>query len=179
MPVTFWECPWQITECGKMAVKSARDIFARDISKTPVTIFKKMPVTSKKWPWQISKIECHAHKKMSRGKKKHWFGCNLSLNVFWISLIVLSINSLTIQYFSSWRKIISNLHGKLSTHTKYFFLLHIWSTIRQDLLTKFSRTSQTNSHSRIIMYFGPSHSDFYLMFCFEPNAPFHAWCPSS
>ena len=28
----------------------ARDIFARDISKTPVTIFKKMPVTSKKWP---------------------------------------------------------------------------------------------------------------------------------
>ena len=106
------------------------------------------------------------------------FGCNLSLNVFWISLIVLSINSLTIQYFSSWRKIISNLHGKLSTHTKYFFL-HIWSTIRQDLLTKFSRTSQTNSHSRIIMYFGPSHSDLYLVFCFEPNAPYHVWCPSS
>ena len=69
MPVTFWECPWQISECRKMPVTSARDIFARDISKTPVTIFKKMPVTSKKWPWQISKIECHAHKKMSRGKK--------------------------------------------------------------------------------------------------------------
>ena len=49
--------------------KNARDIFARDISKTPVTIFKKMPVTSKKWPWQILKIECHAHKKISRGKK--------------------------------------------------------------------------------------------------------------
>ena len=72
MPVTFRECPWQISECRKMPVTSARDIFARDISKTPVTIFKKMPVTSKKWPWQISKIECHAHKKMSRGKKKHW-----------------------------------------------------------------------------------------------------------
>ena len=64
-------------------------------------------------------------------------------------------------------------------HAHKIFFPHIWSTIRQDLLTKFSRTSQTNSHSRIIMYFGPSHSDFYLMFCFEPNAPYHAWCPSS
>ena len=69
MPVTFWECPWQISEYRKMPVTSARDIFARDIYKTPVTIFKKMPVTSKKWPWQFSKIECHAQKKMSRGKK--------------------------------------------------------------------------------------------------------------
>ena len=63
-------------------------------------------------------------------------------------------------------------------HAQNFFL-HIWSTMRQDLLTKFSRTSKTNSHLRIIMYFGPSHSDLHLMFCFEPNAPYHALCPSS
>ena len=128
--------------------------------------------------WKMSSLlKCLPNISLNVFSYELLFGCNLSLNVFWISLIVMSINSLTIQYFSSWRKIISNLHGKLSTHRKYFF--HIWSTIRQDLLTKFSRTSQTNSHSRIIMYFGPSHSDFYLMFCFEPNAPFHAWCPSS
>ena len=49
----------------------ARDIFARDIEKMPVTILRKMPVTSKKWPWQISKLKCHGHKKMSRGHKKN------------------------------------------------------------------------------------------------------------
>ena len=127
--------------------------------------------------WKMSSLlKCLPNISLNVFSYELLFGCNLSLNVFWISLIVLSINSLTIQYFSSWSKIVSNFHGKLSKHRIFS---HTWSTIRQDLLTKFSRTSQTNSHSRIIMYFGPSHSDFYLMFCFEPNAPFHAWCPSS
>ena len=52
-----------------MPVTSDRDIFVRDTSKTAVTIFTKMPVTLKKWPLLFSKIECHAHKKMSRKKK--------------------------------------------------------------------------------------------------------------
>ena len=53
--------------------------FARDIEKVPVTILRKMPVTSKKCPWQISKIKCHGHKKMSRGKKKHCLSTNYAL----------------------------------------------------------------------------------------------------
>ena len=129
--------------------------------------------------WKMSSLlKCLPNISLNVFSYELLFGCNLSLNVFWISLIVLSINSLTVQYFSSWSKIVSNFHGKLSAHKNYFphFVNNKATLI---LLTEFSRTSNTNSHSRIIMYFGPSHSDFYVMFCFEPNAPFHAWCPSS
>ena len=47
----------------------ARDIFARDIEKMPVKIIQKIPVTSKKFPLKISKIEYHDLKKISRVKK--------------------------------------------------------------------------------------------------------------
>ena len=73
MPVTFWECPWQILECRKCPWH------------LPVTF---LPVTFPKRPWQFSK-KCPWHRKNGRdkfqksnvtpikkcnGEKKNWIG---------------------------------------------------------------------------------------------------------
>ena len=68
MPVTFQILKFQKYPTMMIFLFCARDIFARDIEKMPVTILRKMPVTSKKCPWQISKIKCHGHKK-THGEK--------------------------------------------------------------------------------------------------------------
>ena len=72
-PWHYWECPWQFLRNPKVPVTSARDICARDIFKMPVTIFEKVPVTSKNCPWQKWKIKCHGHFLMSREKKTLYY----------------------------------------------------------------------------------------------------------
>ena len=64
----FWD-PTHILKNPKVPLTTTVcDICARDIFKTPVTIFKNVPVTWKNCPLQISKFECHGHYCMSRGK---------------------------------------------------------------------------------------------------------------